>query len=520
MTFRKLLAAALCAASLANAASVPSKKPKLVLLVAVDQFRYDYLTRFRADYNSGLARLMERGAAFTNAHYEHYPTVTAIGHSTMLSGATPSISGIVGNEWFDRASGKNVTSVSDPAVTTLGAPERAGASPRRFLVSTVGDELKMAGRAPAKVIGISFKDRSAILPAGHMADAAYWFDSATGNFVSITYYFTDLPDWVMAFNRSRTVDQWAGKEWGPLSGGTPFFKLPAKIDKAYYDKVAGSAYGNELLLAFTEKAIESEKMGQSGGTDLLAVSFSCNDTVGHDVGPFAPEVRDMSIRTDRLLGRLLDFVDKRVGLANVLVVVTADHGVAPVAEELAKRRMPGGRIDVAALHKVIEDALSAEFGEGKWIVGRSGPLPYFDHKLIARKNLKLADVQQAAAQAARMFPHVARVYTREELRHGNAPSDLIGRRISNGFNYQRAADLFIIAEPYYVFEKKGATHGAPYNYDSHVPMIFMGDFIRPGQYHQKVAVNDIAPTLATLLEVEVPSGSSGRVLDEMFGNTK
>src|ERR1700686_2174105 len=205
---KKLALLFLAAVTLAAAASRP---PKLVVALAVDQFRYDYLTRFRADYHAGFSRLLTRGAVFTNAHYEHFPTVTAIGHSTFLSGATPAMSGIVGNDWFDRESGKNVTSVSDDSVKVLGGGgNSAGSSPRRLLVSTVGDELKIAGGSKPKVIGISLKDRSAILPAGHMANGAYWFDAKTGNFVSSTYYFADLPAWVQDFKNTRPADQYRG----------------------------------------------------------------------------------------------------------------------------------------------------------------------------------------------------------------------------------------------------------------------------------------------------------------------
>ena len=257
------------------------QRPKLVLLVAIDQFRYDYLTRFRGDYTGGLQRLLERGAVFTNAYLEHYPTVTAVGHSTMLSGATPATSGIIGNDWYDRESRKAVTSVSDDETKLLGAPGAAGMSPRRLLVSTIGDEMKRGISRESKAIGLSLKDRSAVLPLGRTADAAYWYDDDTGAFVSSTYYFPELPAWVTAFNAPKPANTYAGKVWLPAADGRPARALPTTVDAKLTAAVYASPYGNELLEQFAETAISAEKLGQRGVTDILTVSFSSNDAVGH-----------------------------------------------------------------------------------------------------------------------------------------------------------------------------------------------------------------------------------------------
>jgi predicted AlkP superfamily pyrophosphatase or phosphodiesterase len=509
-----LLALAIC--WLANAAP-PAKKPKLVLLVAVDQFRYDYLTRFRADYNSGLIRLLEKGAVFTNAHYEHFPTVTAIGHSTMLSGATPSISGIVGNEWYDRTTNKQVSSVSDDETSLTGvAQARRGASPRRLLVSTIADEIKMVNNR-SKAIGISSKDRSAILPAGRMADGAFWFDTETGNFVSSTYYAQSFPAWADQFNKSRVVDQWVGKTWMAIdakANGPTFLKLGPTAAKAYYDNIDRSPYGNELLVQFARAAIENEKLGADDDTDVLTISLSANDRVGHSLGPDSPEVKDISIQTDRLLGTFFDYVDKQVGALNYIVVLTADHGVAPMPEVMAKRRMPGGRLPEGVVLNAIQKALTQQYGEGEWVVGKSGPAPYFNYDLIRNKKLSHEKVENAAAEAVRAVPHIYRVYTRTQLLSGRVLTDLVDRRVAAGFHHERGSDLFIVSEPYWLFEARGTSHGTPYNYDSHVPVILMGPGFKPGKYVNRAAVNDIAPTLATLLEIETPSGSAGRVLSE------
>ena len=357
---KHLLALPLLAAALAS--SLPAAaRPKLVLAVVIDQFRYDYLTRFRASYTGGLNRLLTQGSVFTNAHYDHFPTVTAIGHSTFMSGATPAISGIIGNDWFDRATGKSVTSVSDSTVRILGGKGDGGASPRRLLVSTLGDELKIADKN-TRVIGISLKDRSAILPVGHMADGAYWFDGTSGAFVSSTHYFPDLPGWVKDFNAARPADKFAGAVWKSDDGKTVFKTMAAAPGEALYKSIPASPYSNELIEAFCERAISAEQLGRHGATDLLAVSFSGNDYVGHDQGPDSPQVRDMAIRADRLLGKLFQYLDSEIGMSNVVVVLTADHGVAPVPEVSAARKMPGGRMSGCIIQSTVQNKLAAKYG--------------------------------------------------------------------------------------------------------------------------------------------------------------
>ena len=517
---RRLLALALLGAFALDAAPV-RPKPKLVVVVVIDQFRYDYLTRFRASYTGGLARLLDTGAVFTNAHYEHFPTVTAIGHATVLSGATPSISGIVGNEWYDRETGKQVTSVSDEGTEMLGGqPGVRGSSARRLLASTVADEVRMVD-ARSKAIGISSKDRSAILPVGRMSNGAYWFDTNTGNFVSSTYWFKQLPEWVVNFNQARAVDQWLGKAWTSSEKGAvsqkPFLLLAGTANRTYYSQLDRTPFHNDLLVMFAEAAVEGEQLGADEVTDVLTVSFSANDRVGHALGPDAPEVRDISIHSDRSLARLFAYLDKKVGANNYVTVLTADHGVAPLPEVMRERNMPGGRIPEGLIHNTIQNALVEKYGQGDWLAGKSGPAPYLNWKLIREKKLNLEEVQDAAAASIRELPFIYRVYTRTELRRGAGIGDLIDRRVKNGFHYERASDLFVVAAPYWLFERSGTSHGTPHNYDTHVPVVFMGPGIKAGRYHQHAAVNDIAPTLATILDVELPTGASGRVLTEMLG---
>ena len=492
-------------------AGVAPARPKLVLLIVVDQMRYDYLTRFRDRFKGGLARLLGEGAVFTNAHLEHYPSVTAVGHATMLSGAIPALSGIVGNDWYDRETGKNVTSVFDPAVQMLGTTG-AASSPGRLQVSTLGDELKMAGRR-SRVIGLSFKDRSAILPVGRMADGAYWHDAATRRFVSSTWYFNSLPAWVVAFNDRKGVDGFAGAEW-KAPGGALFKRMPPAAGPALNAAVYESPFGNELLEAFAEAALDGEQLGRRDTTDVLSVSFSSNDPVGHSLGPDSDEVADMTVRTDQVIGSLLAAVERRVGPGRTMVALTSDHGVAPVPEVMAKRRMPGGRITTGDLAAPVEAALAAAHGPGKWVEGTAGSALYLNRALIREKKLEEGEVQTRAARALLELPHVARVFTREQLRIGQAPSDPVSQRVLRGFHVHRSGDLDVLLEPYWMRQASGTTHGTPYSYDTHIPLVVLGPGIRPGRYHKAVALNDLAPTLATLLDVETPSGNVGRVLEE------
>jgi predicted AlkP superfamily pyrophosphatase or phosphodiesterase len=487
-------------------AAVPAR-PKLVLALAIDQFRYDYLTRFRSEYTGGLRRLLDGGAVFTRARYQHFPTVTAIGHSTYLSGALPAVSGIIGNDWYERATGRTVTSVLDQAEKIVGGAGE-GASPRRMLVSTVGDELKIAS-AHSKVIGLSLKDRSAILPAGHMADLALWYDAQTGRFVSSTFYVPALPEWVTRFEGEHLADSYRGANW---QGG----ELSKEAGPAYYGALYGSPFGNDLLEALAERAVEAERLGQRGETDLLTLSFSSNDAVGHEYGPDSPQVRDVSVRTDQALGRFFSFLDRRVGMRNVLVVLTADHGVAPLPEIEAARRMPGGRVAAGTVRQAVQNALAQRWGEGQWVVSPSDHSIYLDRKLIAEKKLSLAAVQDAAREAAEAVPHVLRAYTLHDLLAGTPSGDYFGRGVVNSVQPQRTADVQVILEPYWMFSARGTTHGSLYGYDTHVPIIFMGPGIRPGTYRQEITVNDVAPTLTDLLGVETPSGAAGRVLDEVL----
>ncbi|MGD0578969.1 MAG: alkaline phosphatase family protein [Bryobacteraceae bacterium] len=505
-----------------KAAERPAK-PKLVLAVVIDQFRYDYLTRFRADYHAGLARLLNEGAVYTEAHYIHFPTVTAVGHSTFLTGATPSLSGIVGNEWYDRALKKQVTSVSDETTKLVGgAAGASGSSPRRLLVSTFPDELKMAARGgpqTSRVIGISIKDRAAILPAGHMADAAYWFDDGTNHFVTSDYYMSELPAWVKAVNEAGPTSKYRDAAWMPLNAkpdDKPFCTLATGGAVPSCGSIEATPFGNEMLEAFAEKAVANERLGRHEGTDVLALSFSSNDYAGHRYGPDHPAIRDISIRTDIALGKLLDFIDAQIGKGRTLVVLTADHGVAPEPEVNEARRMNGGRIDGKQLPRVVNQALSERFGEGKWIESDSGGGMYLNYETAARNKADLREVRRVAAEALRAVPHIARVFTHDELMTYGGAADLVGQAVVRGYYAARSGDITMVQEPYYLFGgTSGTSHSTPYSYDTHVPVIFYGAGVQAGVYRRRIAPNDIAPTLASMFNVETPSGAFGEALREV-----
>jgi predicted AlkP superfamily pyrophosphatase or phosphodiesterase len=512
--------AACSIAVLVAASSESRQKPKLVLAIVIDQFRYDYLLRFRSDYNSGLDRLLEHGAVFTEARYPQAVTVTAVGHSTFLSGAPPSVSGIISNEWYDRDLEQTITSVFDPATKVVGGvPGAIGSSPRRLLVSTVADEVKIRN-ADSKVIGVSIKDRSAILPAGHMADAAYWYDPDSNHWVTSTFYRADLPAWVEKLNEEKVYARHLGESWQPFDAkddSTPAFcTMVAGASVRFCGGLEATPWGNEMIEQFAERAIDGENLGKHTGTDVLTVSFSSNDYVGHAVGPDDPAVRDISVRIDRLLGKLLDYADRQVGAGNTLVVLTADHGVAPVPEVNQQRKMPGGRLSEPHLTQTITNALNKRFGAGKWLMPGVILNPYLNLNRIKSSKLDPAEVERVAAEAAMTESHISRVYTRHDLLTGSVQLDPIGRALMLSFYAPRSGDIFIVPEPYYLTEATGTSHGTPYGYDTHVPVIFFGAQIKSGTFHQNIAVNDIAPTLAALLGVETPSGSIGRVLTEIL----
>ncbi len=549
-----------------NSYSRPSARPKLVLLIVVDQFRYDFLERFGDLFvNNGIKRLMRDGASWSEANYDHAPTYTAPGHATMMTGTWGSENGIVANNWFERETGKRVSSVTDVDTSLLGGREgERGSSPRRLLASTFGDELRLATNDRSKVIGISHKGRSAILPAGRRANAAYWFSNYTGNFVSSTYYFERLPAWVERFNATRPADKFFRARWDRLLAESEYQKraggdAPAWEDidtakdtnkfphiitggaaapgKVFYDALDYSPFTNDLVLAFARHAIENEGLGADEATDVLTVSFSANDYVGHRFGPYSQEAMDLSLRVDRQIAELLDEVNTRVGLGNTVVVFTADHGVAPIPEHAAAIKLPGMRIRRDDVLKAVTDAINARYGRNKaesYIqtfkvnnqdrVGFINGNFYLNRDALRRDRIDSDEFARTMGDAALSVPGTSRYYTRAQLETGAiSPTDIVGRRMLHGFHPTRSGDLLLVYQPYCILfsepddpadPRDAATHGSPYSYDTHVPLIIMGNAFRRGRYGEAASPADIAPTLAFVLGVQAPSNATGRILNE------
>jgi predicted AlkP superfamily pyrophosphatase or phosphodiesterase len=536
----------------ATPAAAQTRRPRLVLLIAVDQFRYDYLERFGDLFGAGgLRRLVRDGASWAECDYDHMPTETAPGHATMLTGAWPSETGIIANLWFDRIEGKSVENVRDDSVRLLGGGGgEQPSSPRNLLASTLGDQLKLATAGRARVVGVSSKNRGAILPAGRMADAAFWYSTQTGTFVSSTYYFDRLPEWAAGFNAAKPADKFLGAKWermlpaseyerragrddAPWEKGTDgrAYVFPYVMDGGgkglgpdFYGSLDYSPYSNDLVLSFAEAALVNEKLGADEDTDVLTVSFSANDIVGHRYGPYSHEAMDMTLRVDRQIARLLDVVDTRVGLSNTVVAFTADHGVAPSPEHAVALGLPGGRVSPSEILTAVRNRLRARFGKpgdkdttADYVQTFSNYQIYFNRAALERDGVSLEEAERVAGEALLTVPGVSRYFTRTQLLAGAvSPSDAVARRVLHGFSQKRSGDVVVVQDSYKYISSGtgGATHGAPYKYDTHVPLIIMGAGVAPGRYLNPSTPADIAPTLARLLGVEPPSNAVGRVLGE------
>jgi len=560
-------------------------------VIVVDQFRYDYLTRFQQLFApGGFKRLMRDGAHWTNAHYPYIPTKTAPGHTAIMTGAPPSVSGIAGNEWIERETGRKVTSVGDSTAKLLGGgPREVANSPRRLLASTVGDELRRATNSRSKVIGISDKPRAAILPVGRQANAAYWLSGSSGNVISSDYYFPQLPDWVQEFNRTQPLDKYFGARWDRILPEAAYLKHagvdspPWENDKApgetnafphwvtggatkpsnaFYDALDHSPFINEILVSFAEQAIEKEQLGEDEVTDLLSVSLSGNDHVGHRFGPYSQEVMDIALRVDRQIAVLLDFVDARVGLKNTLVVFSSDHGVSPNLDQSAAKGVSPTRIQNSDVLKAIRLAIngvragSADYifkykeGSATRDAVANGNV-YFDLEALKRDGVSLDEITRIAGEAALKVPGIVRYFTRSQIercrlacprceidnpastynkRTSNSKvsqkgmsvlpcrglRDGVGSRVLRGYDPERSGDLIVVQQP---FSSIGdsfdpANHGSPYSYDTHVPVILMGQGLKRGHYRQPATPLDIAPTVTTILGIATPNKSQGRTLRE------
>jgi predicted AlkP superfamily pyrophosphatase or phosphodiesterase len=527
--------AVLCAAAAALVpAQVPPAAPRatphLVAVVSVDQMRADYLDRFRSLYTGGFKRLIERGAVFTNARFRHACTSTGPGHSVLLSGRSPRSSGIVHNSWYDRTLRKRVNVVGDDLVRPLGGRGRA-ASPARFEGFTVGDMLK-AHSASSRVVGVSFKDRAAILMAGKRADAAYWYEVEGGRFITSSHYMKAAPAWLDSWNARRIPDAYAGHPWerllpdhalyrqyagadavaGELDGKDTVFPhriawLPPADD--FYDGLERTPFADTILLEFALAAMAGHHLGEGNATDLLAISFSACDVVGHSYGPDSQEMMDQMLRLDRALGTFLDEVERRAGPGGALVVLTADHGVMPLVENLQAQGLPARRVLEEDLAQTVDDALTARFPGAHDLLADTDDLEWvLDTEAIARQGLKRADVEQTVRSAALGTGVVDAVYSAAELMGPAPAADPFFDLHQRAFFAPRSGDLIGRVKKYvYLTSRKykgGTGHGTPHDYDRHVPIVFMAPGIPPGKRDVACGPEDIAWALGRLLGLDYP----------------
>ncbi len=530
-------------AAIAATLAAPSR-PKLVLVISIDQFRADYVQRFAANYVparsgrqlGGFRFLTETGAEFADAHQTHVPTATGPGHATIMTGSEPFLNGIAQNNWYDRAAKKHVYCVSDPTVATI-LGTTAPMSPKNLLVTTVGDEPKMATNGKSKVVGISFKDRAAILMAGHAADTVIWFDQGTGDWTSSSFYGPKLPRWVEDINAEKLPAKDLKKAWtallpnsnydlarlSPASKPSPNGLFEHRLStgnesRVSYSAFASSSYGQEFVFKTVQRAIDAEALGQHATPDVLVVNLATNDYIGHAYGPNSPEVMDISIRTDRLLAGLFTSLDQKLGIDNVEIVVTADHGVAPIPEEAANIYRTGAkRVPDIRIAAEIQRALNAKYGPGECVEPKSTDdlYAYLNRDLIAKKNLREAEVQEVAAHAISSLSGITAAFTRDQLMHGALPKWDWTPLVYNGYNERLGGDLIFFFTPGFLADTGvGTGHGTPWKYDTHVPILMRGPGIIKGRYFRPVSTADIAPTLCTILGIEYPSGCIGHPLAE------
>ncbi len=507
-----------------------AEAPKLVLTIVVDQMRYDYLERFDPYLSrNGFRLLTKRGAFMTFGRYNYAPTVTGPGHASYLSGGGPAVHGILGNSWFNRKTRREIGCVEDASVQGVGTTNSSGrASPRNFIGGTLADQLRL--QFGSKVIGIALKDRGAILPAGKKPAGAYWHDGKTGRFVSSTYYMTNLPAWVERFNERKLPQSYDGKVWERLLPENQYQFSDLGVGEGHLDGETNTVfnhvvhsstngfvnffptpYGDELTAEFALAAIDGEELGRHGRPDMLCLSFSSLDGCGHKFGPYSQEVQDQFVRLDRQLERVFNHLDRCLGLNNVVIAMTADHGVAPNAE-YSKSNGLDGSTEGGGFMTDLMTRLDQEYGSGKYFLTPTlfyGNI-YLNHDTLRDKRLSAAAVSSFIREYALGTGLFQACFTREQLLDGRAPG-WIGECVLNGYNAERSGDLVLIPKPFALpgGGKTGTTHGTPYSYDTRVPILFYGKPFRPGRYPDAFYVTDMAATLATALHCEEPPGSIG-----------
>lgn len=532
-----LLSAVLSVQAQQKTASGRLPRPKLVVGIVVDQMRWDYLYRYYERYSrEGFRRMLSEGMTCENTIIPYAQTVTAAGHTCVYTGSVPAIHGIMGNEWFDKKLNRVVYCTEDKSVKLVGVPSGEPMSPANMWSNSICDELRLATNFRSKVIGIAIKDRGGILPAGHSANAAYWYDGGSGKWITSSYYMNTLPAWVNEFNNKKWVDSFYMKDWNLLypadtyiqsdlddvdyEGRLPGEKAPvfphelkSRVGKDY-GIIRATPYGNDLTLDFSRQAVLAEGMGKDEETDFLAVSLSSTDYVGHTFGPNSVEIEDTYLRLDRELGKFFSFLDREVGQGQYTVFLTADHAVAHVPGYLQKYKMPAASLSGSfdELNRLLFEKYKVING----VMASENYQLYIDDNAVAAAGAELPKVREACLKYLNGLPEVLVAFEREKVAQVNLPS-LVREMFINGFNEKRSGDIQVVLKPGMFYgAAKGTTHGTFAPYDAHIPLVWMGWGIRHGQVHREVYMTDIAVTLAALLNIQMPNGAVGKVIPEVL----
>lgn len=519
--------------------SQPLQRPKLVVGIVIDQMRWDYLYRYYNRYaaNGGFKRMLTQGFTCENTLIPYAPTVTACGHSTIYCGTVPAVSGITGNFWWDNQEMRSVYCSEDRSVKTVGSSSALGLmSPRNMLTNSICDELRLATNFKSKVIGISLKDRGAIFPAGHSANAAYWYDNTVGDWISSTYYMNELPVWAKTFNRQKWVDKYYQQGWN-LSYPAPTYIQSSADEKVYegkpfgksfpydfksftgksYASVLTTPFGNSLTTEFAKAALTGEQLGTDAITDFLAVSYSSPDYIGHTFGPNSVETEDGFLKLDKELGSLLDFLDTKVGKGQYTVFLSADHGVSEVPEYLQENKLPGGRVFMSKITDRLNSDLKTKYNLPGIIVSDDNYQLHLDNRHLDSAKIDKEEVTRWIMDQLKREPGIARVFLTAKMNEVPLPGK-IREMLNNGYYPRRNGDIQIILLPNFIdaYGNTGTTHGLWNPYDAHIPLLWYGWGIKQGKTNRETYMTDIAPTLAALLHIQEPNGNIGHVITEVM----
>lgn len=521
---RMCLAALVAASTPASFASAYNAHPKLVVVIVIDQFRGDYLERYRDQFGEGGFRLfLDHGANFTNCNYDYANTRTAPGHATLFTGTYSNDHGIAANEWWDPKKKKMVTSVEDDDTKLVGigevAEKKSGASPHNLLADTLGDELKLATQGQARVFAVSLKDRAAVLPGGFAADAAYWIDPKSGVWITSTYYLSDLPKWAQDFNSGNRAGKYWDRDWKTANGdtlrSTAHRKGKGGSDAGFYEVIGSTPFANEYELEFAKELVVYENLGSDKATDLLAISLSANDILGHQVGPDSPEMAAMALALDHELADFFAFLGHQIGLANVWIALSADHGVSALPDAAKKLRIPAANLDAGKLEAQINNTLAAKFspGHAASYIKFDYPVAWLDQDAFGTARVKEHDAEIAVGEAMKQAG-LRDYFTKSQLAEGEVPATALGKKFLNSYTPEGGWYVMGVPEPYTVGPAKGTDHASPYTYDTHIPLAFYGLPFRTGTYRTHAEPVDLASTLASLLGINAPTHAVGRVLTE------